>query len=548
MKHCTRKVGFLTAKSTCDKKYVGQLAKLFNVIPVPRPQDYATVGVGKVLLDKENSLKIVGIGTQFKKQVHVKDSLAINKSVMLHVKEVLSDTELLLASKPSDDELSALNELIVKSPTGLAFKIYPHLDQSIVYEQVFDRLHRGECIGIFPEGGSHDRTEMLPLKAGVTIMALGAMASKAGLDVKIVPVGLNYFHPHRFRSRAAIEFGEPISIDSEYVDMYKMGGEKKRKACGQLLQIVYKGLRAVTVNVPSYEDLLVIQAAKRLYRPPGTQLSIVQNLELTRKFAEGYLATKDKADVKEFWEKVMIYNQMLKTYGLKDHQVMETAVDKFMALRLLALRLIQLTVLFALAFPMVVLNMPVYVIASRISAVKAEEALKKSTVKVAGKDVLATWKLLVALVVVPLLYTTYSVGAAFLSYNFSFPFDRPLKSFLVTLFSLPVLTYVSLIVGEQGLDIFKSIPPLFHSLFYQEQSQRIRMLRANLEKDVVNLVEELGPSVFPDFDRQRIINLAERQHMFVEPDSSDEMDNGWLQWKEISDFSFKSEDVLYNES
>jgi glycerol-3-phosphate O-acyltransferase/dihydroxyacetone phosphate acyltransferase len=455
---------------------------------------------------------------------------------------------LLLASKPSDDELSALNELIVKSPTGLAFKIYPHLDQSIVYEQVFDRLHRGECIGIFPEGGSHDRTEMLPLKAGVTIMALGAMASKAGLDVKIVPVGLNYFHPHRFRSRAAIEFGEPISIDSEHVDMYKMGGEKKRKACGQLLQIVYKGLRAVTVNVPSYEDLLVIQAAKRLYRPPGTQLSIVQNLELTRKFAEGYLATKDKADVKEFWAKVMIYNQMLKTYGLKDHQVMETAVDKFMALRLLALRLIQLTVLFALAFPMVVLNMPVYVIASRISAVKAEEALKKSTVKVAGKDVLATWKLLVALVVVPLLYTTYSVGAAFLSYNFSFPFDRPLKSFLVTLFSLPVLTYVSLIVGEQGLDIFKSIPPLFHSLFYQEQSQRIRMLRANLEKDVVNLVEELGPSVFPDFDRQRIINLAERQHMFVEPDSSDEMDNGWLQWKEISDFSFKSEDVLYNES
>lgn len=29
-------------------------------------------------------------------------------------------------------------------------------------------------MGIFPEGGSHDRTDLLPLKAGVAVIALEA--------------------------------------------------------------------------------------------------------------------------------------------------------------------------------------------------------------------------------------------------------------------------------------------------------------------------------------------------------------------------------------
>jgi glycerol-3-phosphate O-acyltransferase/dihydroxyacetone phosphate acyltransferase len=61
-------------------------------------------------------------------------------------------------------------------------------------------LRPGKCIGIFPEGGSHDRTDMLPLKAGVTIMALGAMAANPSLEITIVPVGLSYYRAHRCAS------------------------------------------------------------------------------------------------------------------------------------------------------------------------------------------------------------------------------------------------------------------------------------------------------------------------------------------------------------
>lgn len=47
---------------------------------------------------------------------------------------------------------------------GASFKVAPKVDQTKVYDAVFEKLNQGGCVGIFPEGGSHDRTELLPLK------------------------------------------------------------------------------------------------------------------------------------------------------------------------------------------------------------------------------------------------------------------------------------------------------------------------------------------------------------------------------------------------
>jgi hypothetical protein len=47
---------------------------------------------------------------------------------------------------------------------GSKFKVAPHVDQTQVYNAVFKRLQTDGYIGIFPEGGSHDRPKMLPLK------------------------------------------------------------------------------------------------------------------------------------------------------------------------------------------------------------------------------------------------------------------------------------------------------------------------------------------------------------------------------------------------
>jgi len=88
-------------------------------------------------------------------------------------------------------------------------------------------------------------------------MALNAMAKDPNLKVKIVPVGLSYFHAHKFRSRAVLEFGSPLDVPPEYVEMYKRGGTEKREAISKLLDLIYGALKVVTVRAPDYETLMV---------------------------------------------------------------------------------------------------------------------------------------------------------------------------------------------------------------------------------------------------------------------------------------------------
>jgi hypothetical protein len=86
-------------------------------------------------------------------------------------------------------------------------------------------------------------------------MALGTVASKPDCNLKIIPVGMNYFHAHKFRSRAVLEFGTAIDIPDELVK--KFDGPGRREAIGEMLENVRQGLISVTVTTPDYNTLQV---------------------------------------------------------------------------------------------------------------------------------------------------------------------------------------------------------------------------------------------------------------------------------------------------
>jgi len=207
-------------------------------------------------------------------------SKAANSSIA-EVVEVISDT-LLRVKSEFHSETEKTTKLVREKAEeaksqgidGLTFKTLPYVDQNEMYQDVYQRLRDGHCIAVYPEGvlllqdvvyrelihhvgGSHDRTDLLPLKAGFAMMALGAMACYPNVEVKIVPVGLSYFHAHRFRSRAVIEFGPPLNVSSELVEKFKNGGLDKREAVSKLLNQVYDALKAVTVRAPDYDTLMV---------------------------------------------------------------------------------------------------------------------------------------------------------------------------------------------------------------------------------------------------------------------------------------------------
>ena len=207
-KEAGRRISFLIAAKSMRERIVGFLAKLINAIPVARAQDEAVRGKGTIkLAGRSTPLKIMGIDSQFLQQ-NAAPGLTIllpNDAGTAEIQSVESDVELTL--KKEFRGLQAL-ELLEKTE-GTGYRFAPKIDQTHVYAAVFGELENGGCIGIYPEGGSHDRPDLLPLKAGVAVMALGTLAQNPGCDLKIVPCGMNYFHPHKFRSRAVIEFGQP---------------------------------------------------------------------------------------------------------------------------------------------------------------------------------------------------------------------------------------------------------------------------------------------------------------------------------------------------
>ncbi|WWC66412.1 uncharacterized protein I206_100314 [Kwoniella pini CBS 10737] len=520
-KEAGRRVSVLTAAKSMQRKFIGSVARVMDSIPVARAADYAKAGKGRIVLSESDPLLVTGLNTAFTSQVKPKSQLVLPKSAAYAsatIEEVISDTELRLKGEfviPSKDgsanvKASTRVRSEGESKDGLEYKVLPHVEQDQTYGACFTRLKEGGCIGVFPEGGSHDRTDFLPLKAGFSIMALGAMAQYPGLDVKLVPVGLSYFHPHKFRSRAVIEFGAPQSVDRELVDLYKQGGAKKREACGKLLEQVHDGLRAVTLRAPDWETMQVIQAARRLYRIPGQHLTLGQVVELSKRFMEGYLAYKDEPKIIELRQKVLAYNRLLRDMGLADHQVERASSTSLKSALLLVYRTGLLLWWSMLALPGFLLHAPVFILAKSISIMKAKEALAASTVKIQGRDVLATWKILVSLAVTPMLYVFYCILATFLAYKYDLAPAWRHWTPVAIFFLLPGWAIASLKFGEAGADVFKSLRPLFLSLWpgSLREVDKLRQMRESLANEISEVIDEFGPKMYENFQSARILPSA----------------------------------------
>lgn len=503
-----RRVSFLTASKSLKQAFIGPLAKMSSPIAVDRAQDLAAAASGTIQIKRRDTpLEITGQNTKFTKELEVGGLIMLPKSLgTAPIAEIVSDQKIILKSGFKDKAF----DYLVSGPTS--YKRCPKVSNSQMYSNVFSHLHNGGCIGIFPEGGSHDRSDLLPLKAGAAVMALGAASSDPNCKVKIVPCGMNYFHPHKFRSRAVIEFGAPIEVPKELITEYAKGGEIKHKAVSEFLETIRQALLTVALTCSDYDTLMVIQAARRLYKPAQMKVPLSMVIEMNRRLIVGYTRYKDDARIIHLRKTVAAYNRQLQHLGLLDHQVEYAKLSTPAILGKLAFRLMKLVVLTLGALPGTILFGPIFIATKRISNKKATEALKSSSVKLQARDVVATWKILVALVLAPALYWVYALLATWVTYRFDlFPEIRPV--WLITLGAMivfPMITYAALRIGEVGMDIFKSLKPLITCLNpnYFNAMVRLKRTREELAKEVTETINVLGPEVFTDFEKFRMIHAA----------------------------------------
>jgi glycerol-3-phosphate O-acyltransferase / dihydroxyacetone phosphate acyltransferase len=130
------------------------------------------------------------------------------------------------------------------------------------FEACYRVLERGEAIGIFPEGITHDDPQLKTVKTGAARMALELEHRHDGkLGLQIVPVGLNLSAKERYRSDVLVNFGEPIRA-AVFLPGYP---ERKKDCITALNSRIEESIQALILHLPDLEHARVVDAVKRLY-------------------------------------------------------------------------------------------------------------------------------------------------------------------------------------------------------------------------------------------------------------------------------------------
>ncbi|GKY95980.1 hypothetical protein MPSEU_000558500 [Mayamaea pseudoterrestris] len=504
---CENKVSYLMAEASWRRPIIGHIAWALDVVPVKRAQDDARQGTGKIQLadapDMGTSmLELHGQDTCFTRELSPGDKIRPPETAhTLKVVKVLTDTSVLV------EENSELSATLLKKP--VAFDILKYTPLNVVFARVLERLAAGGAVGIFPEGGSHDRTDLLPLKVGVALIAYSAYVEH-GMTVPIVPVGLNYFRAHRWRGRAIVEYGKPLYIDPNNIEAYKAGGQKRKKVCNDLLQDIEASMRSVIVSTSDYETMQLILTARRLYvKTSSTRLDPSEKQDLTRRFAEGYRRLLEVPEPPKEWtdlqDRLKAYYFELRDLGIKDYQVpalMEEHLDetvetlhvdgdRVLSTMQLFYHIVHLLIVLALAaVPILFLNLPVGILASWWAERRRKKALAASKVKIKGYDVMLTEKVLFCLVMVPSLWILYII-LLYTSTNLTSP------EIALCILSMPVFAYVGIIVTDAGFVDWQHLRAYYMRLFPSAR-KRLAVLpfaRRKLQADLRSFIKSIGPAM-----------------------------------------------------
>jgi glycerol-3-phosphate O-acyltransferase/dihydroxyacetone phosphate acyltransferase len=474
------RVGFLIAEKSYNHPVVGTFAKLAGAVPVTRPQDSAKLMQGTIIMSGRS---VEGQGTAFTRELAPGDKLRLKGGAdQYKVESITSDTHLTLSEN---------GPLPPPLPTPASpFEKLGKVDQSRVYNAVFEHLKHGKCIGIFPEGGSHDRTDLLPLKVGIALIAFG-MVDKYNITVPIVPVGLNYFRGHRFRGRVVVEFGPAIRVPEELAELYKTN---RREAYQQFLTNVEEGMRATLVTAPDYHALHLVYTARRLFQKDNWIPSPREKMDLNRRFAEGYKILMNKYGearpeaLAELERRLNDYQKTLHRLGLKDYQVPTLEQDDYLKL---CYTIAHLFLVLTLAMmPSLVLNAPVGVIARIFSSREQKKALAASRVKIEARDVVLSKKITLSIVLVPTLWIVYAI----LLYRYT---SLQPSTVAVLFFSCPLFSYLGVMATEAGMVDAKDLKPVVMRLLpgARKKMATLPAERAQLQREIRGYIHQIGPEL-----------------------------------------------------
>ena len=132
-------------------------------------------------------------------------------------------------------------------------------------DEVFDTCSRilgeGKALVMFPEANHSLKRRVRPLSKGFTRIVFRTLQQNPGIDLQLVPVGLNYEDATGFPDSAAVYYGKPISAESLYNAADLKSSEKRTKMA------VFSALKKLTTHInpePDYDRIIAQIESKKL--------------------------------------------------------------------------------------------------------------------------------------------------------------------------------------------------------------------------------------------------------------------------------------------
>ncbi len=206
----------------------------------------------------------------------------------------------------------------------------------VIFENCIFLMENKRVLTLFPEGTHHLRKQMLPLKKGVTRIALAAEERHHfNLDIQIFPAGIYYSRLSDYGGNVLVQFGNPIRV-KEYEDIYK---ENPNKVHNLIRERMEKELSTLMIDIRNnhYYDCielcrlldaneLGIKKVEEDFKNSKKVIRLVENLVVTNE--EKALELKSLC---ERYQKIIAENEFRDVLFSKSY-VKPSVVERFLFL------------------------------------------------------------------------------------------------------------------------------------------------------------------------------------------------------------------------
>lgn len=349
------------------------------------------------------------------------------------------------------------------------------IDNEKTFRDCYKFLEGKNSLMLFPEGTSYHELRLRKIKTGGARIALSVeQKNYFDLGVKIIPIGLYYSNPAKFRSKIYVNTGELIDVQ-DYKDIYQ---EDEVKGVQALTQKIKESLEQLTITTEDKEQEELFFKVKRIYKDQLIKKlggDNTEEFELTKEIAKAiqYFKVTFPNKFDAIKEKIDRCDQLLDEFQTTANRTkpLKSRLKKFSIL-------VSGTLYLIVGFPVYL-----YGLVQNLIPFRAPYWLAKKFTK--EVEYHAPIMMSLGIVIFP---AYYALSAFFFDFKFSpEPITLSLYVASLPLSGYYVLHYYSFF--RAGLSFLK-----IHNLI-------------NPKKDLLRELEQLKNSIFEDLDEARTIYL-----------------------------------------